>query len=560
MFRLSSLVSLAALLLATFPLAAAPRPDERSEGPAVVGQAKSLHELLEMVKTTVRNVGGDEFYKVFEKQALPDLDLGKLPGIDPKRPFGLYGILDADLTKCRGVLLIPVPSERDFVDMLDRIDIKVTKGKEAGTYDVVVPPEVPFPVAIRIHKGYAYVAVGGFDVLDPKVILDPKDVISDKEKSAAYIAIRPDRMSPETKRFLHAAFLEHSDQLKEQVPIPELKDAYHSVQKLAARWLKAVLEEGREVAFRLDADTKTGEVFLELSVEGLPKSALAQTIARRQPTRNAFATLTGDDYAQRIMVSAPLFADEVRDAAVKLIEYGQKEAVTGVAGAPPEAITLIEAAFKSLKATVESGEMDLAAALRGPNKDGFYTAIAAVHCKEGANLEKAIRAAVKLFPERERGYFKFDAGKIGDVTVHEIDLSSEAAEPAKKIFGDGQKTYFAFAKDALYASYGPDGMKLLKEAMDAKPALAAAVDTASNGKKMADIMKKLLPPNNPNAGGIQPTWFTSLTSSVRLTVEGGDRLKVRLGYNVGSMLMLGFGFYAAEARPAPGAVAVPVKD
>ena len=37
-------------------------------------------------------------------------------------------VLDADLTKCRGVILIPVPSERAFVDMLDRFDIKLTPG------------------------------------------------------------------------------------------------------------------------------------------------------------------------------------------------------------------------------------------------------------------------------------------------------------------------------------------------------------------------------------------------------------------------------------------------
>jgi hypothetical protein len=274
--------------------------------------------------------------------------------------------------------------------------------------------------------------------------------------------------------------------------------------------------------------------------------------------------VAGDDYAQRLFVSAPLFADEVRDAAVKLIEYGHKEAVTEATrdNAPPAAVALIEAAFKSLKATVESGEMDLAAAIRGPNKDGFFTAVGTVHCKESANLEKAIRAAVKILPERERGYFKFDAGKVGDVAVHEIDLTSEAAEPAKKIFGDVQKAHFAFTKDALYATYGPDGLKLLMEAMAAKPGPAAAMDSSSDGKKMADLMKRLMPPGNPNqARGIGLGFFETMSSSMRVTVEGGDRLKVRVGYNMGMMLLFGFGMYAAEAGPAPPPpVAIPIKD
>src|SRR4029077_8650426 len=123
-------------------------------------------------------------------------------------------------------------------------------------------------------------------------------------------------------------------------------------------------------------------------------------------------------------------------------------------------------------------EMDLAAALRGPNKEGFYTAVGAVHCKQCAQLEKAIKEAVKVAPEQGRGFFKFDAQKIGDATVHEIDLTSIAEGPAKKIFGEGQKASFTFGKDALYAPYAPDAMKLLKEAMAAKPGPAPAFDSS----------------------------------------------------------------------------------
>jgi hypothetical protein len=557
MSRLFTLVP-AALLLATAPLAAAPRPGEKSDGPAIVGQAKSFNDLLEMTKATVKNVGGEQLYKMFEKEALPQLDPGKLPGIDPKRPFGLYGVLDADVTKWRGVFLIPVTSERDFIDMLDRFDIKTTKGKEAGTFDVVVPPQVPFPVALRIHKQYAYVALGGFDVLETKMILDPKDVISEKEKGIAYLSIRPDRMTPETKKFLVAAFSEQTDQLKEMIAEPELKDAFHLTQRLVARWLKLVFDEGKEVALRLDADTKTGEVFADITIEGLPKTSLATAIAARKPTTNAFASLTGDDYAYRAYVTAPLFADEAKDAAVKLIEYWQKVSARELAGVPPEALGLVQAALTSLKATIESGELDLAGAIRGPNKDGFYTAVAALHCKEGAQLEKAIRAAVKI-DEKVKGMFKFDAGKIGDLSVHEIDMSSEAGDPAKKVFGDGQKAYFTFGKNALYTAYGPDGMKLLKEAIDAKPGPAPVFDTSSNQKKAAELMKRVIPQGNPNGPRISMSWIETATVGQRVTVEGGDRLKVRLSYNVG-MFMMFFGAYAAEAQPAAAPVAVPAKE
>jgi hypothetical protein len=558
MIRLRSLFAITALVLVSSAASAAPRPDDKTGGPAIIGQGKSLNDLLDLAKSVVKNIGGDAIYKEFEKHVLPELDPKKLPGIDPKRPFGLYGVIDADLSKCRGVFLIPVTSQKDFLDMLERFDIRVNKGKEEGTFDIVVPPDFPIPVSMRVYKEYAYVALGGFDVLDPKVILEPKEVISDKEKAAAYVALRLDRIPPDAKKLLLSSLRESMEHLKEAIPEPELQDAYHSMEKLVLRWLKTLFDEGKEVAFRLDANPKTGDLFAEVTVEGLPKSPLATEFVKRQPTKNAFASIVGDDYAQRLFVSAPVFADEVKEAAVKLIEYGQKEAIKEAArNAPVEVVNLVEAAFKSLKATFESGDMDLAAALRGPNKEGFYNAVMAVHCKEGPQLEKAIKEAVKKAPNEVRDVFKFDAGKIGDLTVHEIDLTSIAEEPAKKIFGNGQKAYFAFAKDTLCASYGPDGMSLLKEALAAKAGPAPVFDSSSNGKKMSDIMKKLMPPgNNPNVQ-VRAGWLESATSGIRVTVDGGDRLTVRLSFNLG-MLIMGFGGWALEATPGGGAGAAPV--
>jgi hypothetical protein len=558
MFRLLTTLPAIALLLAALPASAAPRPDEKPGGPAVVGQAKSFNELLEMAKTLVKNVGGDAIYKEFEKEVLPDLDPKKLPGIDPKRRFGIYGYINAKLEDCRGVLMIPVPSENDFVNMLAAHRIDIVKGKEPGVSDIVTPPDFPIPVSFRVYKEYAYVSIGGSDVLADKALLDPRDVISDKEKAAAYLSIRLDRITPEAKKAMAAIIRDQLENLKEMIPEPELKDAFHSAEKLANRWLKILFEEAKEITLRVDADTKTGDLFGDITVEPMPKSPLAEAIASRKPNINAFASLAGDDYVQRVFITAPLFAEEAKEGWSKLIDWGTKEIIkeAGRGNTPPEVLALVDAASKSLKATVESGEMDLAAALRGPNKDGFYNVVGAVHCREGAQLEKAIREVVKVLPERERSYFKFDAGKIGDLSVHEIDMSTEAGELIQKLFGKGQKAYFAFGKNALYASYGPDGMKMLKEAIEAKPGPAAAFDNLSNGKKTVELVKKILPDNDPNGPGINLGWVESMTGAMRLSVEGGDKLKIRASLNVGMMMyfMLGRSFEAG-AKPVPPPVA-----
>ena len=245
MFRLLTALPVVALVFATSPAVAAPRPEDKPNGPHIVGQAKSFNDLLAMTKAIVKNVGGDAIYKEFETNALPNLDPKQLPGIDPKRPFGLYGKIDGKLENCRGVLLIPVTSEKDFIDMLDRFGIKTVKGKEAGTLDIVVPPDFPIPVSMRIYKQYAYIAIGGFDILDSKVILDPKDVISDREKAAAFLAIHLDRISPEAKKALLGIVRDQLENLKETIPVPELKDAFQSGEKLGLRGSSCCSRRGR---------------------------------------------------------------------------------------------------------------------------------------------------------------------------------------------------------------------------------------------------------------------------------------------------------------------------
>jgi hypothetical protein len=561
MIRLLRMIPLVAILLAAAPLSAAPRPGEKPEGPAVVGQARSMHDLLEMTKTLVKNVAGDEMFKQFEQHLLPELDFKKVAGIDPKRPFGLYGILEPELEKCRGVLLIPTSGEKDFLDMLTQFEIPFNKGKEAGTFEIVTPPDIPFPIVGRFHKDYAYIAFGGADVLDLKTILDPKDVINDKEKAPLYLALRLDRVPATTKKALVGLVREHTDQLHEAIMEPELKAAFTAARALALRWLRELCDEGKELAFRVEADPKSGDVIVEMTVDGVAKSPLAEAFKKRSPTTNRFASLVGDDFVQRMYISAPLFADEAKEAIIKLIELAQQEAMLP-GNAPPEATALKDAAFKSLKATYASGEMDLAAAIRGPNKEGFYTVVGAIHCKEGAQLEKAIREAVKVLPGQASAYFKFDASKIGDLSVHEIDLTEEAGDMAKAVFGKGQKGYFAFGKDALYASYGPDGMKLLKEAVQAKPGPAAVFDSFSDPKKAAALIKKMMPADGQNGrGAFGVGWIESMSmSGMQVTVEGGDRLKVKARINLGSFIAMGLGSFATEAKPvAAPAVAVPAR-
>jgi hypothetical protein len=205
----------------------------------------------------------------------------------------------------------------------------------------------------------------------------------------------------------------------------------------------------------------------------------------------------------------------------------------------------------------------LAFSLRGPNKDGLYNAVGAFHLKDAVTLEKAVKDAVKIIPGKEKEWFKFDAGKIGDWNVHQIDLNSEANAMAKKLFGKANIAYVAFGREAVYLSYGPDGMKLLKEAIDAKPKLAASLDSWADGKRSAAVVKKMLEAEN---GVNPPDEMQSMLDAMSkvdnaagfsVKIDGGDKLRIRISYGavgIGWMLM-GFGVQGGGAVPPP-----PVKN
>src|SRR5262245_44780852 len=57
MLRLFTIFTASALVLAGSSASAAPRPEEKGGGPAIIGQAKSFNDLLDITKSMVKNVG-----------------------------------------------------------------------------------------------------------------------------------------------------------------------------------------------------------------------------------------------------------------------------------------------------------------------------------------------------------------------------------------------------------------------------------------------------------------------------------------------------------------------
>jgi len=549
-------------------LNAAPAPGDAKggSGPTIALQAKSLDHLIDLVKTTAKNFLPKDFYKDFERDALSKLDPSLLPGVDPKKPFGFYATLDAglkngDFSKSSLVFLVPVADEKEFVGLIEKSPFKPQK--KGDVYSIPIP--APFDTSMRFHKGYAYIGFSG-EKLELKSLYDPMDIVGGKEAAAIVLRIRPDRIPQELKD-QGLEFLGQVAEMANQGPAPaEAKAIIEDLVKMVSRMVRLGLNDGKEIVYRIDLDPKGGNLSIEYTVEPKSGTTLAKAIAGIKPTKNDFAGIVGDDSMAHLLFQTPLFIDEVQGGLLKFVDLMEKETAALRDGAGPKELgELLDEFFKTLKRTVKSGDLDIAASMRGPDKNDQFTAIAAVGLKDTAALEKSLKSALKIAPKDASEKVRIDAFKVDSVNVHEVLVGEMLPPPAQKVFGQSN-VFVALAPEAVFVTFGPRGKELMKDALSAKqgPKPAPLFTLEFSGKRTATLIKKMEPP----MGGPIEEYIDRLGKMGRLNVisakvEGGEKLVVRKEIGLVPLVSL-FGVRKSVAIQAPVAPpapkAVPKKD
>ena len=314
--------------------------------------------------------------------------------------------------------------------------------------------------SVRFLHRYAYIGIAGKN-LDPNLLPTPKALIDEKEKAAFALRISPDRLQPGIKNALFDALNKLEEQLKtaEKVP-PSVRELGFSGIKLLGNWSKAVLDDSKMVTIRFLNESKGMMQTFEIELEPKPRSTLALLTRSMKKTTNRFASLANNDNnVQHFFMKWPLFGDDLKDCTLKLLKVAQEE---GLPLAPPDASAMLTELVNLGKRTVETGNLDLAFVIRGPNKDKLFSAILAISAKGPEEFEKALKVFIASLPEKDRERVKLDVAKIDDVGVHEIDVSDvPGAEQFEKVIGKEMKIRFAFGKDAACAAdwagwHGPD--------------------------------------------------------------------------------------------------------
>ena len=520
----------------------------RAADPPITFQTQSLDRVLGEIRTAANFVGGERAIKALNDSIKDKLGEKGFEGVDLTKPVVGYVILAPKQEDTTAVVAVPVSDEKTFLALCDRLNHDKHKDLGKGLYQL--PPLDPqFKARLRFSEGYAYIAYGAKPepALDPKAIVPVGKLFEPAESAAFAGKLHFDRLTPEVKASLITILMDWKKQAAAAIDnnAPDqaaLKPIFAELEKLAARYL-LLLGGADTAALRVSLGPATSDVVVETTLTPKPRTELAKQIAARAPAKNRFAGLVTPDSVAGFYYSAPLFAEEIRTGYAAVTEQQSKDLLQNV---PEVAKATVEELFKGQARSLKAGEFDMAIAVRGPDKDGLYGAVAAISFDDPAELEKAFKKFMETDgPPDMFGAFKWSADKAGTVDIHTFKINGFGFPPqAGKLFGDDHTIAFAFAPKGIYITFGPDAIDALKGALKLKPVEASAFEIVVNPAKVAGLVEK----GGGNGLTIERALGKEdkLLSATSFRVTSGRELTLR--YSLNLKLLPRAGFEAATTR------------
>ncbi len=502
--------------------------------PTIVVRLNSIDALVQHAKFLASLVGQNDAARQIEGLIKSTLGDKGLDGVDSTRPLGAYGRIGKELDDISGAVLIPIANEKAFLDLLTKFGITTIRGRD-GVY--TVKTNTPIDAYLRFANKYAYVTALNTAALDEKNLLDPLMVLAGKPSTPFALTIQLNQI-PDAAKLITTGQAEQVLQEAQNKTIegesPAQKAFRVAALQESAKIIAMVLKDGGELKTDIDVNQASGDLAASFSISGTSGSELANKIQAMAKGPSMFTGLLKKDAAFNGMGHIKLSA-ALTKALVNVIEEARTKALEGIADADKkqQADTL----FKVILPTFQTGDFDGAAVVM--SKGQKLSVVTAFKVKDGNELGKTIRDLVstklKDAPPAVKDNIKLDFETVGATKIHKIDLAFLGAEAKKLETLVGTPVlYVAFRNDALFMSLGKDSLQGIKEALPVQPTGTSPlffyeVDVARlmylAPPEQADAAKKLFP---TSSGGI-----------VRLSVDGGQAITVRLTMKVAALKLLG---------------------
>ena len=487
--------------------------------PTFVIRVASIDTLMGHVFQIAKAIGREGEVQMAEALLKNFTGGGGIEGLDTKKPWGMYGKIGPGGIDSEGVLLLPIADQKKFLAFLEKLGQKAEEKKGIYTLNI---DQSPFPLFFRFEKGYLWGTIRDEKSIDPATLPATEDFLAASKTGAMSLTFDFSAIPDEIKKMVVGQIEVAMGQAKEKA-ISE-KDPIKRKGQLvgaeaAGKTVVQVMNEGGELALKMDLEKASNDLVMELSFSGKPGSPLARDIATLGARKGVSGGLVGADSAYYLGMNVGL-----SDSFAKLITESFNQGVADALANEPDAKKKefglkISDAFRKL---VSSGVIDYGADIRGPDANGKYNIIGAVGFPDARKLESVIRELRNEVPELAQ-VIQLDVAKTEKVTIHRI-----AVEPLPKEISDivgNTPILVGFSEDAVYFGLGSDGQKNIEKQAEKGKTTAPILGFDMHLAKMVNIFSK----SDPKMVAAAKKAFDGKSASdlVEIKVASGEKLVVR---------------------------------
>jgi hypothetical protein len=502
------------------------RPDDApatKKVPALVVRLRSFNSTIADLSYLAAQVGKEEEAKQAVEMLKERIGPKGLDGIDVDKPFGGYVFAGPNGTDSYGAFMLPVKDEEALLKILANNGLKADKGKD-GLY-TIKDERFRVPIFFRFANGYAYVAPLSEAGLAKSKLVAPSEVLPEGEKALLSATIRIDQIPDNIKEIALAQVGLRVADIREQHSengTPAQKELIDKSSKEANAQVKALVNDGRELAIRVDVDRKNNDLALKITFDGKTGTKLAASITELGNRQSLFAGLLGKDSAFSVLFSYAL-PERVQKALGPVVDEAIKEMLEQAKDETHK--QLAEKLFRVLAPSIKAGEIDAAVDVRGPSANKHYTLVGGIKLKNGDEIGTTLKEIVKDLPQEVRDLVKIDADKTGNVNIHRIEFDRFLDDNARTVFGNGA-VFVAVRSNAIYWAVGENGLEALKAALAAKPGTAGLFQLNVSLAQLVPIMAK----HQPAAPKAAEEAFAKNPGAdkISVSVTGGKALKAEV--------------------------------
>lgn len=440
-------------------------------------------------------------------------------GLDTKKPMGAYlNKFPENPTQPALVVFIPVSNEADFLAFLGRLNVTPSKA-EKGIRSIGLPTGQQ--IYLSFKGNYAFVC------LDEDELKNPADPAKIAAKFPANTLLRVHAGLSEIPKELKERFLSEMDKAikLEQAKKEGESDVHYQGRlmgmKLPRQAIETLVRDSESLNVTVSLDQDKHRFMFDTTLTPKSGSALHTEMKAMNASQSQFTSLL--ESAPASLVYHGMMTETVRKDFDNLLDNILKKAISEEKSVMKKAVA--EKIYQVLEPTLKDKNYELAMSMRVTGDNQPMTGLAALHVKNGKQIEELVKGLIVEMKEKERQAIQLDAEKVGDVNIHVINIPADDKGTKEMIEAFGAaKISLAFHNDAIVLGVGKQSQEEVKRVLNALGQTGkvnpSTVQLVVHVKPFAKFIKEA-----PVRKAFETIFTTPDSDEVKVSVTGGDQLR-----------------------------------